>query len=75
MESGSSHKNICPLVADPAPDCFCATLTSQTIIQMVDYCCGRFLECGIFLRKRAGESRKDASPSGQTAGEAKGAEA
>lgn len=75
MKTGLSHKNICPLVADPAPDCFCSTLTSQTIIQMVDYCCDRFLECKIFLRQRAGESQKDAPPSVQPSGEAKGVEA
>lgn len=75
MKPELSHKNICPLVADPDPDCFCTNLTSQTIIQMVDYCCDRFQECGIYRRQRAGETQKEAPSSGQPPDEAKGVEA
>lgn len=50
MESVISHRKVCPLVADPQPDCFCASLTSQRIVQVMNYCCDRFVECAIFLR-------------------------
>ena len=50
MNPAYSHQKVCPLVANPLPECFCASLTSQRIIQVMNYCCDRFAECPIFLR-------------------------
>lgn len=50
MKSVFSPPKVCPVVADPQPDCFCVSLTSQRIVQVLNYCCDRFVECSIFLR-------------------------
>lgn len=54
MGSGISRRKVCPVVADPQPDCFCASMTSQRIVQVMNYCCDRFVECAIFLRQYPG---------------------
>lgn len=56
MHSALNHRTVCPLVANPRPECFCSTLTSQTIIQVVHYCCDRFLECAVFLRQQVADN-------------------
>lgn len=72
MDFKSRHRKVCPLVADPAPECFCTNLTSQTIIQVVDVCCDRFQECGIFLRQGTGGAQGNPPGSVEPPGETKG---
>jgi hypothetical protein len=39
---------ICPFVADPCEDCFCANWNSSSIINALFYCRGSFCECSIY---------------------------
>ena len=74
MTPAFAHSKICPLVTEQRPECFCTSLTSQKIIQTLDYCCDRFIECTIFLRHRP-EGRSEENPSSaHPAAEGEGAE-
>jgi hypothetical protein len=52
MSAMVSSRDVCPLLPEQQPECFCSNLTSQKIIQMLAYCGGRFEECAIFQRSR-----------------------
>ena len=39
---------MCPVLDDPAPDCYCLNLTSLNIPKAVQFCLRDFRECPIY---------------------------
>ncbi len=47
------NKPLCPLIHDLYKECFCSSLSSQSIDAAIYYCSsGHFEECEIYKRKR-----------------------
>lgn len=72
MTPALNHRKVCPMVANPQPDCFCVSLTSLGIFQVVDFCCDRFIECAIFLRQRGPAHQGNNPGPGPLPGEGQG---
>jgi hypothetical protein len=47
---GHGSEETCPVLDDPAPDCYCLNLTSLTIPKAVQYCLRDFRKCPIYKR-------------------------
>jgi hypothetical protein len=51
--------NICPIIDNPEPDCFCRDMNSLTIPYTVKYCLRHFRACSIYQRVlREGKASK-----------------
>ncbi len=42
--------NLCPVLDNPEPDCYCLDMTSRKIPYAVRFCLGDFRECDIYQR-------------------------
>ena len=42
--------NLCPLLENPQPDCYCLSLSSLNIPKAVHYCLRDFRKCPIYQR-------------------------
>ena len=42
--------NLCPVLENLEPDCYCLDMTSQKIPNAVKYCLGNFRGCDIYQR-------------------------
>ena len=40
----------CPVLDDPAPDCYCLNLTSRTIPKAIQFCLRDFRQCPIYKK-------------------------
>ena len=47
---GQGGEEICPILDDPAPDCYCLNLTSFNIPKAVQFCLRDFRQCPIYQR-------------------------
>jgi hypothetical protein len=56
FDSFDDGGKMCPLLENPAPDCYCIDLTSLKIPYAVKYCLRDFRECDIFQRVFKGGS-------------------
>ena len=74
MSAVHRQRRVCPLVTEPQPDCFCTSLTSQKIIEVVAYCCDRFEDCAIYRRQHQGAAPGQVAASGAITVKAKGVE-
>ena len=43
-------EDVCPVLENPEPDCYCLNMTSLTIPKAVQYCLSDFRECPIYKR-------------------------
>jgi hypothetical protein len=43
-------KEMCPVLENPEPDCYCMNLTSLNIRKAVEYCLRDFRRCPIYKR-------------------------
>ena len=47
---GSEIEDVCPVLDNPDPDCYCLNMTSMTIPMAVYFCLRDFRDCLIFKR-------------------------
>jgi hypothetical protein len=47
-ENGTEE--MCPVLDDPKPDCYCLNMTSMTILKAVQFCLRDFRQCPIYKR-------------------------
>ena len=47
---GDGTENMCPLLENPEPDCYCLSLSSRNIPKAVHFCLRDFRECPIYKR-------------------------
>jgi len=50
MPENGTEEAMCPVLDDPAPDCYCLNLTSLSILKAVQYCLRDFRQCPIYQR-------------------------
>ena len=50
IAGGSGKEEICPVLDDPDPDCYCLNLTSVNIPMAIHFCLRDFRECPIYNR-------------------------
>lgn len=74
MSAILGQHRICPLVAQPAPDCFCLNLTSQRIIDVLANCCDHFEDCVIYRRQSPAAVEGKAASSVEIQANTKGVE-
>jgi hypothetical protein len=55
----SAQGGVCPFVANPMPDCYCAQLTSLQIPQVLERCGGGYEQCELFRRRKDGRPLTD----------------
>lgn len=55
----SDQGGVCPFVANPMPDCYCAQLTSLQIPQVLERCGGGYEQCELFRRRQDGRPLTD----------------
>jgi hypothetical protein len=48
FDNFNSGENVCPILDNPEPDCFCADMNSLTIPYIVKYCLRHFRACSIY---------------------------
>jgi hypothetical protein len=58
-------ENICPILDNPEPDCYCSDLNSLTIPHTVKYCLNHFRACSIYQRIQKEERTSRALSSGR----------
>jgi len=46
--SGSTKKNLCPLIKKPKKDCYCMNMNSNKVQLALRFCAGAFEECRIY---------------------------
>jgi len=44
---------LCPILADPLPECYCFDITSMKIIHAIKYCLNDYLACEIYQSAKA----------------------
>jgi hypothetical protein len=50
FDNFNDGENICPILDNQEPDCFCADMNSLTIPYIVKYCLRHFRACSIYQR-------------------------
>jgi hypothetical protein len=50
FDNFNDGENICPILDNPEPDCYCSDLNSLTIPYTVKYCLRLFRACSIYQR-------------------------
>ena len=48
--NGDGTDDLCPLLENPQPDCYCLSLNSLNIPKAVHYCLRDFRQCPIYQR-------------------------
>lgn len=48
----TASNEVCPFLKKSFEDCFCTRLGSQDIPMVLKYCCGTFLLCEIYQKRK-----------------------
>jgi hypothetical protein len=49
-DNGQPPGLYCPLIKDPAPDCYCVEMNNSKINLVMRYCSGDYKQCDIYKR-------------------------